>query len=89
MATMGVAKITRNYQVTFPRDVREMLGIEIGDTLHFLPVGDEIHVVKKSRDEILKAAEGIWKDAKDGYTFVRRLRAGWKKREARIYAHRS
>ena len=33
---MGIAKVTTNYQVTIPKDIRRIHGIKIGDTDIFI-----------------------------------------------------
>ncbi|MEM3127267.1 MAG: AbrB/MazE/SpoVT family DNA-binding domain-containing protein, partial [Candidatus Woesearchaeota archaeon] len=43
---MGVAKVTRNYQVTIPKDVRMIQDIEVGDTVLFSVEGEKTHFLK-------------------------------------------
>ncbi|AEE94403.1 VapB-type antitoxin [Acidianus hospitalis W1] len=45
---MEEVKVTRNYQITIPYDVREKLGIKIGDKLVVYVEGDKIIIRKKS-----------------------------------------
>lgn len=78
---MGISKITRNFQVTLPQDVREVKHFKIGDKVLFVVNGEKIDLVKMDK-QIIQAAAGLWKDMKeDGVTYTRRLRKGWKKRQ--------
>jgi AbrB family looped-hinge helix DNA binding protein len=45
---MEEVKVTRNYQITIPYDVREKLGIKIGDKLVVYVEGDKIIIQKKA-----------------------------------------
>ncbi|MBI5332373.1 MAG: AbrB/MazE/SpoVT family DNA-binding domain-containing protein [Candidatus Aenigmarchaeota archaeon] len=45
---MGMTKVTRNFQITLPRDVRELEGIDIGDTLIVTTKGEDIILRKNS-----------------------------------------
>ena len=81
---MGIAKVTRNYQVTIPRDVRRIHGISVGDTVLFAIEGDRVDFFKMEREAILKEAAGCWKGRmkESGVEFVRSMRDEWKKRKA-------
>lgn len=46
MKSLGVSKVTRKFQATVPKQVRQYLSLDDGDLLVFLRVHDEI-VVKK------------------------------------------
>ena len=48
---MGLTKVTRNYQITIPSDVRKKLGIKVGDVL-VVDVEDGKVVLKKSELEL-------------------------------------
>ena len=48
---MGLTKVTRNYQITIPSDVRKKLGIKEGDVL-VVDVEDGKVVLKKSELEL-------------------------------------
>ncbi|NJE11425.1 AbrB/MazE/SpoVT family DNA-binding domain-containing protein [Thermococcus sp. MAR1] len=48
---MGLTKVTRNYQITIPSDVRKKLGIRVGDVL-VVDVEDGKVVLKKSELEL-------------------------------------
>ena len=78
---MGIGKITRNFQVTIPRDVRELRPVREGDRLLFTVEGDRI-VIEPLDEDAFAAAAGIWADMKeDGVAFERRLR---RESEARL-----
>ncbi|MFX0094792.1 MAG: AbrB/MazE/SpoVT family DNA-binding domain-containing protein [Candidatus Hodarchaeota archaeon] len=40
--TLGVSKITRNYQISVPQDMRKELGLKIGDYLAFVKEENKI-----------------------------------------------
>jgi len=80
---MGVTKVTRNYQVTIPKDVREMENIHIGDELIVVIEGDEI-VMRRIRDRILERNFGAWGKGKSGVEFTREIRDEAEKRERRL-----
>jgi len=48
---MGLIKVTRNYQITIPSEVRKKLGIKVGDIL-VVDVEDGKIVLKKSDLEL-------------------------------------
>jgi len=48
---MGITKVTRNYQITIPSDVRKKLGINVGDVL-VIEIEDGKAVIKKSDLEL-------------------------------------
>ena len=81
---MGIAKVTRNYQVTIPRDIREMKGIRIGDTLVFVLEGERVEVLKRKREEMIKEAAGIWKGKETGLEYVKKIRGESEKRLKRL-----
>lgn len=79
---MGIAKVTRNYQVTIPRDVRRIHDINVGDTVLFAIEGNKVDFFKMDRETILKEAAGSWRKMKEsGIEFVRSVRGEWKKRK--------
>ncbi|AJC71647.1 MAG: AbrB/MazE/SpoVT family DNA-binding domain-containing protein [Thermococcus sp.] len=48
---MSLTKVTRNYQITIPSDIRKKLGIKVGDVL-VVDVEDGKIVIKKSDLEL-------------------------------------
>ena len=59
---MSLTKVTRNYQITVPRDIREQADIKEGDKLVITMENDEIKM-KKFNEDSFKKAFGIWKNA--------------------------
>lgn len=80
---MGVSKITRNFQVTVPKDIRELKDLNEGDELIFMVEEGDVKLVKKEED-ILEKTKGIWSDMdEDGVEFQRRLRKESEERRER------
>ena len=61
---MAVSRVTRNYQVTVPREIRELAGVKVGDTLLFVREGEDV-VLRKIDKDLLVQGFGLWKKAKD------------------------
>ncbi|HLC31483.1 MAG TPA: AbrB/MazE/SpoVT family DNA-binding domain-containing protein [Candidatus Nanoarchaeia archaeon] len=81
---MGIAKITRNCQITLPKDVRKVQGLKEGDSVLFSVEGDKV-VITKMKDDVFAAAAGIWKNTKEtGAAYQRRIRAQWKTRQQAV-----
>jgi len=82
---MGMSIVTRNYQVTIPKDVRETTGIKVGDKVVFSIEGDKVEVRKLSKETAEKAF-GSWKGSIKGSSvdYVRKMRKEWNKREKRL-----
>jgi len=82
---MSVTKVTRNYQITVPRDIRDQAKISEGDKLVITMINDEIKI-KKFDEDIFKKAFGSWKNAgiKDSVKYVRDMRKSWEKRRKRL-----
>ncbi|MEK6861664.1 MAG: AbrB/MazE/SpoVT family DNA-binding domain-containing protein [Nanoarchaeota archaeon] len=77
---MGISKITRNYQVTLPRDIREIKRFRVGEKVLFLVEGDKVELVKIDKN-IVREAAGLWRGLKEtGLEYKKRLRKGWSKR---------
>jgi len=80
---MGISKITRNFQVTLPHDVREAKNFRVGEKVLFIINGEKIDVVKMDKN-IISSAAGLWTNFKEsGIDYERKLRKEWKKREER------
>ena len=78
---MGISKITRNFQLTLPRDVREFKDFHIGDTVLFVMEEDRIGLMKREKN-ISRETAGLWSDLKEtGLEYERRVRRGWQKRK--------
>ena len=82
---MSITKVTRNYQITVPRDIREQAKISEGDKLVVTMENDEIKM-KKFDEDVFKKAFGSWKNAgiNDSVEYVRNMRKGWEKRRKRL-----
>ena len=81
---MGISKITRNCQVTIPKDVRIAAGFKEGDEVFVNVEGDKIILQKMEEDPIMAAA-GIWKGMKEtGQQYQKRMRLEWRKRQKRL-----
>ncbi|MEE8403004.1 MAG: AbrB/MazE/SpoVT family DNA-binding domain-containing protein [Candidatus Hydrothermarchaeaceae archaeon] len=74
---MGISAVTRNFQVTLPRDVRERMRIKEGDKV-FVDVDEDgkitMDIVKKSP---VDESFGIWKEEVEGIEYTRKLRQEW------------
>lgn len=83
---MGITRVTRNYQVTLPKDVREFSKLKEGDKLLIsLEDHEVIRMRKLEEDDILKKAFGSWKKVRvPSVKYVRELRKGWSKRYKRL-----
>ena len=81
---MGIAKVTRNYQVTIPKDIRRIKDINIGDTVFFCVEGEKVDFFKMKRENVIKETAGIWGGKENGVDYVRRIRKSWSKREKRV-----
>ena len=81
--TMGISKITRNFQVTLPKDIRELKDFRVGEKVLFVVEGDKIDLLKMDKN-IVKEAAGLWAGMKEtGTEYESRLRKGWVKRQAK------
>ncbi len=82
---MAVTKVTRNFQITLPKEVREGTNIKIGDTVRVDLDRGEIKVKKLSREEIIERVFGSWKGMKeDSVVYVRKMRAESERRMKRL-----
>lgn len=77
---MGISVITRNYQLTLPKDVRSLKNFRIGDKVLFIVDDDHIELVKADK-KILENAAGLWLNVKEtGEAYQKRVREQWRKR---------
>ena len=82
---MGISKVTRNYQITLPKDIRKIVGIKEGDEVVITIDDGSIKIFKADKDIIAKTA-GIWGDIKEtGAEYQKRIRKGWSRRLKKIY----
>lgn len=83
---MGMSKLTRNFQVTIPRDVRQIKGLEAGDKVIFAIEGERVDIVKVTKD-IIKETAGIWPEIKvSGTDYQKRIRKSWGTRVKREFS---
>ena len=61
---MAVSRVTRNYQVTVPREIRELAEIKVGDTILFMKEGEDI-ILRRINKELLSRGFGLWKKAQE------------------------
>ena len=77
---MGISKITRNFQITLPKDVRELKNFHVGEKLMFVVEEDKIGILKLDND-IIKQTAGLWSGINEtGQEYERRIRKEWAKR---------
>ncbi len=82
---MAMTKVTRNYQLTLPKDARAAANVRIGDKLVVSVENGEIKLKKLSADDIMERAFGVWADFKgDSVDYVRKMRAESEKRLKRM-----
>ena len=80
---MGISKLTRNHQVTIPKDVRALKRLRQGDQVLFAIDGNKVELVKLDED-VVSASAGLWKKMKEtGVEYERRVRRGWTRRQRR------
>ena len=78
---MGISKITRNFQLTLPNDVRSIANIGEGDSVVFVLDNGKV-VLQKAEDNPIMASAGLWKNIREtGEQYQKRAREGWKKRQ--------
>lgn len=81
---MGISKVTRNYQISLPRDVRAQLNIKIGDVMMIKNVRDTV-IVKPIKKDIVTETFGLWGKSKEpGWKTVKKMRKDWEKRRKRL-----
>ena len=59
------SKVSKKGQITIPKDVREKLGLNVGDKVIFKSIAQGILIRKKEDSDIgkiLNEVTGIWKD---------------------------
>jgi AbrB family looped-hinge helix DNA binding protein len=76
---MGISKITRNYQISIPRDARAALDIKVGDVVMVESRGDFL-ILKPIRKDVIEESFGVWRGKEEGWKTVRRIRDESEKR---------
>jgi antitoxin PrlF len=74
----STTRVTRKYQVTIPKEVREKVGVEVGDELKIMDKGELIVLQKAGKAKSLLAFAGCWKGyPEDPEEFIRDIRKLW------------
>jgi len=71
---LAKVKVTRNYQVTIPEDVRKKLGIEEGDYVSIETLGEKLAVIKRVLP--VEDLAGAWDEEMD--KIMEDVRKSWK-----------
>ena len=79
---MTTVVITRNYQITLPKEVRKRTEVVIGESMIVETRNDEI-IFKKVKKDPIKAAFGAWRGRlkESSIEYVDTLRDTWRDRE--------
>lgn len=80
---MAVTRVTRNFQVTIPKEIRKKHNIKVGDELMVESRTGEV-VLKKKDWKAFLALAGAWGKGESGLKTTRRLRKDWEKRAKRL-----
>lgn len=81
---MGIARVTRNFQLTIPKDIREVQGIKIGDRVIFTVEGNKVEI-SKFKNDVLEDAFGAWQGkVEPGANYVKKIRSEWKIRSEKL-----
>jgi len=80
---MGTTTVTRNFQITLPKDIREIESIKVGDTLVLTVENDEI-VMKKLKGKVIEECFGSWGKGPSGLEYVKSIRLESEKRLKRM-----
>ncbi len=74
---MGISVITRNFQVTLPKDVRELSKIEEGDKV-IVEVDDAGRIVMNPlKKSPVDDSFGAWEGEVEGVKYTNALRGEW------------
>ncbi|MBS7249250.1 MAG: AbrB/MazE/SpoVT family DNA-binding domain-containing protein [Candidatus Freyarchaeota archaeon] len=78
---MPIVKVTRNYQITIPEEIRKKKGIKEGDRVVAWMDDEGRIVIEKIEGSVVDESFGSWKGEEEGTKYVDRVRKGWKERE--------
>ncbi|MFB0563794.1 MAG: AbrB/MazE/SpoVT family DNA-binding domain-containing protein [Candidatus Lokiarchaeia archaeon] len=81
---MPIVKVTRNYQITIPEEIRKKKGIREGDRVIAWLDDDGKIIIEKIEGSVVDETFGSWKEEEEGVKYVDRIREGWKKREEMV-----
>lgn len=74
---MGVSIVTRNFQVTLPKDVRELSKIEEGDKVIVEVDGEGRIIINPLRKSPVDDSFGTWAGEVSGIRYTDSLRGEW------------
>ena len=81
---MGISRVTRNFQLTIPKDVREIHNVKIGDKIIFSINGSKVEIAKLNRDS-LEDSFGAWKGkVEPGTNYTKKIRSEWRIRSEKL-----
>ena len=80
---MTTTTVTRNYQITLPKDVREIGNIHICDKI-IVDMKDNVIELRKFSKEQMRSCFGAWKTKEDSVKFVRKIRDEEERRLKRL-----
>ena len=75
--TMALIVVTRNYQITLSKDIREELKLAIGERMISKVENNKI-VLERLTKSPIRSAFGIRKTKKTGTLAVREMRSKWR-----------
>ncbi|MFQ6072933.1 MAG: AbrB/MazE/SpoVT family DNA-binding domain-containing protein [Methanosarcinales archaeon] len=84
---MTITKVNKDFQITLPRDVRELLHLKIGDKLDIIPYEDRVILKKLDKKRLLKECAGCWTDFPEDLSsaeYVEIIRSESEKRMKRL-----
>jgi AbrB family looped-hinge helix DNA binding protein len=73
---MAKVKVTRNYQVTIPEEVRKTVHLKEGDSVEISALDSERALLRRTIP--LEELEGAWKDDKDIEKAMKEVKTLWK-----------
>jgi AbrB family looped-hinge helix DNA binding protein len=80
---MPVIKVTRNYQITLPEEIRRKKGIREGDRVIARLDGEGRIIIEKVEGDVAGESFGIWEEV-EGVRYVEKIRGEWREREKRL-----
>ena len=81
---MGMAKVTRNYQITLPKDARKLFNIKVGDMLLVSAHEEKEGVfIRKISTNVVDDTFGSWGKGKDAVKYIREMRDEYGKTRAK------
>lgn len=86
---MGISKVTRNWQITLLKDVRETLRIKEGERLLIKTEDNRAIIEKFKRGWIEKVFGALGPSKESGVEYVRKMRREWEEREKRFQVFQS